>query len=77
MDSTPVVLTMPKSAASVPDLVHVTVPRWPVTVGAGPVQAAFSATVAFESPPMVSVSVTSPRPTLLGVESPLALKAMT
>ena len=59
MDRTPVALTIPKSFASVPDFVQVTVPRWPVVVGVGPVQAAFSATVALASPLMVIVSATS------------------
>ena len=59
IDSTPVVLTMAKSSESVPDLVQVTVPRWPVTVGVGPVQAAFSAAVALAKPLMVIVSATS------------------
>ena len=52
-------LTIAKSAASVPDLVHVTAPRCPVVVGVGLVHAAFSATVALAKPLMVSVSVTS------------------
>ena len=59
MESTPDVPTIAKSAASVPDLVHVTVPRCPVVEGVGPVQAAFSATVALAKPLMVIVSATS------------------
>ena len=55
-----------KSAASLPEFVQVTAPRWPVTVGVAEVYAAFSATVPVtrrvtvsDSPTSVTVIVTA------------------